>query len=1752
MNSYRDRGVTCTSSDLLDGGGGFPQHTLFRHTPNGHPAPGHTDPFIQPRVSVPKMGVRARIAEWPPRRTQSRESLLENGQMGGFHHGDDASMSSFLSSDIGLVRGGVTRLPRRRSKDVEFRGGGFSVERSFPFSLRAFPPLRQRSNSEVTLSEQDENEVEVRGGCGMGNLFREYGSTSSIDIQGIPEQSFFDMLSQFHQERPDQRSSAPVRLGELLHAPDAPSPGPSGGGRKDGAERVRKKSGGTESSLGTSSLFRKLRSSSRGDLDGGKGETSEDGGGRGSADASYKPWVCPKSFVHFDAQSILFDLHEAAAQRGYAVQRRNTATGASAASVSLSASRSSAPSVNDPVYSSIEDLTLSLEPGSMTPSLCVDPLDGPPGAHNSSPLLLCCPHFLNETGGHGERNISFLSSSAERDGGGDGTRGWLRRSNASVSVLEVPIEQQVTRLDRLKLYGVEHVDLGARYYRDYFHGKEHSNYFGTDDKMGAVALSIRREKLEDTKDLKDQYQYRLIVRTSELVTLRGSILEDAVASTGRHGTVRGLPLKEVLEQVVPELSVSCLRLALSTPKVTEQLLKLDEQGLSQKHKVGVLLCRAGQSTEEEMYNNEEASPAFSAFLELLGEQVLLKGFTKYAAQLDTKTDSTGTHSLYTTYQDYEVMFHVSTMLPYMPNNPQQLLRKRHIGNDIVTIIFQEPGALPFTPQNIRSHFQHVFVIVRVHNPCSEGTCYSVAVTRMKDVPPFGPPIPSGITFRDPATFRNFLLAKVINAETAAHKSEKFHTMATRTRQEYLRDLAENYVSSTPLDSAGKLNNLISLASKKRERSKAREGAELGAAGAIAWRVQAQDFSGGGTELPCALGLSAEYVLLTDCSTKEVVFNCFCADVIGWTPERLTLKIFYGRGDHIAVRVPEGCAPDIREVVQRLKSLTVGCETVDMTLRRNGLGQLGFHVRLDGTVAEVEEYGFAWQAGLRQGSRLVEICKVAAVTLTHEQMIDLLRTSVTVKVIIIPPYEEGGPRRGCTEEYEMKTMEQKPEPEPLAAGYRPSPRPMWRWDSPPIPPGLHSVPNQQRWAPMGPPPPPLPRSHKTLMPVPYREPQHLNSKRPVSYPENHYSLSPAGGDRVLPYRNPSASFSSPSSGLVGLSMMGPPGITPGPFIRYKPSPDRYGAGQRPLLPYEPHFSVDVTSSGESSSGFTSQESTMERCKTEPLWHVPVPSSRGPGGGGGQRRPTRQDVPGKDSPNRHSKGETPYSSHSSSNTLSSNASSSHSDERWFDGGAGGERGGDPVDPDPDLLNKGGSNDSGIDASTHYNNNRQGNMSNSQSHKPMHSFAPYSGIQELSVGNGSGSSGEARRRESSPIIAASANQNKGYRTRTFPPPGSSAEKMDAFKPRAYTPQGYKTPTAEKARPVRAATTTPTSAHLSSTPLSSSAPKAFYGKSRPTGWQNDDNSLSPSNATTTPISDSSKSKKQVDTNSKNVFGQPRLRASLRDLRSPRRTYKSTVEDDLKKLIIMDNLGDTPQRDPSPRRTLQRTFSDESLCSGRREASFANSENPMTPTDVLFTCTLPTRRHGISNQMQGKKVPLSASELSLTEVRDKVPPLRRLDPGLMPLPDTACGLEWSSLVNAAKAYEAQRAVSLFSLNEPQVGGPDMRAVVSPVQFQTPQTPRTTPTFSGDEVPNELSGRLFHLEVMLKQLNNDLEKEKKDKVILLAEMANLRENNQRLQVESVTASEQLRKFNTLFTDNGQTESEHEAHSLTHDSDSRRE
>lgn len=79
--------------------------------------------------------------------------------------------------------------------------------------------------------------------------------------------------------------------------------------------------------------------------------------------------------------------------------------------------------------------------------------------------------------------------------------------------------------------------------------------------------------------------------------------------------------------------------------------------------------------------------------------------------------------------------------------------------------------------------------------------FSVAVSRSKDVPAFGPPIPENARFVRSKEFRDFLLTKIINSENSVHRSEKFVAMAARTRREYLKDLAENHATNHTLDSS---------------------------------------------------------------------------------------------------------------------------------------------------------------------------------------------------------------------------------------------------------------------------------------------------------------------------------------------------------------------------------------------------------------------------------------------------------------------------------------------------------------------------------------------------------------------------------------------------------------------------------------------------------------------------------------------------------------------------------------------------------------------------------------------------------------------------------------------------------------------------------------------------------------------------------------------------------------------------------------
>ncbi|XP_057663502.1 signal-induced proliferation-associated 1-like protein 1 isoform X9 [Diorhabda carinulata] len=693
-----------------------------------------------------------------------------------------------------------------------------------------------------------------------------------------------------------------------------------------------------------------------------------------------------RAFTHYDCQSLTTNLNYAVRLRkNLLAKRRNTATGASAASVMVRSSTPDGENEDD----------------------CGD------GQRND--LVENCPFFRNEIGGEEERIVSL-----SRLQNGQNRKPLHRPPLAyGVAVLEFPSGETHWRHSTCPYQRfprpIENVDQGALYYRKFFVGQEHQNWFGMDEQLGPVVISIKREKVVHPENQITttliQYQYRLVVRTSELQTLRGAVLEDAIPNIKSSSNPKTLNTKEVLEYVVPEIQLSCLKLGIQNQHVTEQILKLDEQGLTNHYKVGIMYCKADQNTEEEMYNNEEAGPAFLEFLETIGQTVRLNGFDKYKAGLDNKTDSTGLYSVYAQYQECEIMFHVSTMLPFTPNNRQQLLRKRHIGNDIVTIVFQEPGALPFTPKGIRSQFQHVFIVVHAINPCTENTHYKVAVSRSKDVEVFGPPIKEGAIFPKGKVFAEFLLAKVVNAENAAHRSEKFVTMATRTRQEYLKDLVINYSTSTIVDTGQKFSI---FSSKKKEKVRPRFIPDLCQRGAILWQVLLDD-SGQGQQIECFLGISSDTFILIEETSRQIVFVTPCKSILGWSPQTNSLRLYHHQGECMTIHMRDshGDRDELMEIMDRLKAVTSGHVAQELTISRNIMGQLGFHVQPDGIVTLVESAGQAWQAGLRQNSRLVEICKVAVATLTYDQMVDLLKTSITVTLTVIPPLPDGTPRKGCT-------------------------------------------------------------------------------------------------------------------------------------------------------------------------------------------------------------------------------------------------------------------------------------------------------------------------------------------------------------------------------------------------------------------------------------------------------------------------------------------------------------------------------------------------------------------------------------------------------------------------------------------------------------------------------------------------------------------------------------------------------------------
>ncbi|XP_041439613.1 rap1 GTPase-activating protein 2 isoform X2 [Xenopus laevis] len=314
----------------------------------------------------------------------------------------------------------------------------------------------------------------------------------------------------------------------------------------------------------------------------------------------------------------------------------------------------------------------------------------------------------------------------------------------------------------------------ARAYRKHFMGKDHLNFYCTASSLGNLLLSVKCEE-------SDGIEYLRIILRSKAKTLHERI------------PLSGFSKLPSIPQIAKALCDDATGLKFNPvlyPKASQLIVTYDEHEINNTFKFGVIYQKYKQTSEEELFGNSEESPAFKEFMNLLGDTVLLQDFKGFRGGLDVAHGQTGTESIYTVFRDKEIMFHVSTKLPFTEGDTQQLQRKRHIGNDIVAIIFQEENT-PFVPDMIASNFLHAYIVVQVENPETDITTYKVSVTAREDVPSFGPPLPNPSVFQKNSEFREFLLTKLINGEHACCKSDKFAKLEDRTRAALLDNLHDD-------------------------------------------------------------------------------------------------------------------------------------------------------------------------------------------------------------------------------------------------------------------------------------------------------------------------------------------------------------------------------------------------------------------------------------------------------------------------------------------------------------------------------------------------------------------------------------------------------------------------------------------------------------------------------------------------------------------------------------------------------------------------------------------------------------------------------------------------------------------------------------------------------------------------------------------------------------------------------------------------
>lgn len=130
------------------------------------------------------------------------------------------------------------------------------------------------------------------------------------------------------------------------------------------------------------------------------------------------------------------------------------------------------------------------------------------------------------------------------------------------------------------------------------------------------------------------------------------------------------------------------------------------------HQVGVLYVSSGQvNNEQEILRNTSGSLRYTEFLQRLGSLISLEEPDPhlFLGGLDPNID--GKFAYFWQDDVTQVLFHVATLMPTKDKDPSCTNKKRHIGNNYVTIVFNESGE-DFSIQTIKGQFSYACVEIQ--------------------------------------------------------------------------------------------------------------------------------------------------------------------------------------------------------------------------------------------------------------------------------------------------------------------------------------------------------------------------------------------------------------------------------------------------------------------------------------------------------------------------------------------------------------------------------------------------------------------------------------------------------------------------------------------------------------------------------------------------------------------------------------------------------------------------------------------------------------------------------------------------------------------------------------------------------------------------------------------------------------------------------------------------------------------------------